>query len=233
MPVWDADFVTIQGDASTERPFSMIDDKDFLEYRRILADEDQIFKPFSDVKGIEAFKGPIDSDNFYSIKAIAKLEKLSRTSMVQLLTDVELRKSWDAFMKDFVIIERFSEHQDMIYISSKLPRGITDRDYVQYRCIREEEGMTTILFKHAEHAGALDRSGHQRGAIKIMGYQIKDLPLQSSNGGGCELSLISVNNPKGSIPMKLINWLGLPAKGPPKWIASLMEGAAKHNLLLE
>ena len=139
------------------------------------------------------------------VRMEAVLEKVPPLLLYDVLHDADYRKTWDDRMVEGFNIEQIDDFNDVGYYSAAAPMGVSNRDWVNQRSWRVKGNPDSpdmcIIFNHSvTHPKQPEKKGFVRDNSLLTGYVIESRPA-----GGCVLTYLTQNDPKGWIPSWLVN----------------------------
>jgi len=153
-----------------------------------------------------------DSTGIYRIKMIGHLS-CPMKSLETALFIHQYRKTWDQVIEDIMDIDELPDGAaKILYIITKVPPGITPRDFVHLRRLKEFPkdnskvvlDVSTVSEKAPEKEGFIRAHTIFSGAILCPDYIPNMVTKQLDEG--TKYSMISQVDLKGYIPKSIVNW---------------------------
>ena len=145
---------------------------------------------------------------------------------IQVMNDLEYRKTWDAYATDLDVVETLPDGTDLVYWQVKYPFFLSNRDYLYRR--KTKQFTVPVTGRRAESAGSasapltyacvgdIPRSLVESPPVQ---YVAKAKPVRVDTYLGhalvqadpedphsCRFGLIALDDPKLNIPKSLLNW---------------------------
>lgn len=155
-----------------------------------------------DREGIQVFTREVSGSPLRAVRAVARV-KASATQVVALLRDVPERPSWDATCASAEVIGHDANGAEKVYVHSRLPWPVKDRDMVLRASWSVDAGSKTISMTAQAISGGVDiRPDRVRIVEASNVWYIKSLG-ESESEIVTEIHL----DPGGQLPAWLLNYL--------------------------
>eukprot|EP00708_Paratrimastix_pyriformis_P003477 GAFH01002256.1.p1 GENE.GAFH01002256.1~~GAFH01002256.1.p1 ORF type:complete len:271 (+),score=86.24 GAFH01002256.1:125-937(+) len=200
------------------------------EFERLLALEsgdDPEMETRELTKGVTVSKKKIEGTAIYLGKASGVVNAPASVIM-RLLWDFEVRRKWDSYFVEQVVLEQHTGAQEYVYFTGKTPPLVSKRDFVQARALRVTPARDLFYSAYVsmEHPAMPPRKGFIRGHVFFSGFVVRKVSETE-----CRVSMITHTDFKGMIPAWVINQMvSIVAVS---WVENLRKAAAKFTPLLE
>jgi hypothetical protein len=126
------------------------------------------------------------------MKTKASLEGIPPRVVFEVIANPDVRRSWDKVMCNFEIIEDCpDEGRSLLYYMVKTPIGVSNRDFLQQRKIKNDypkEGSITMHFKSVTDSRCPEKPKTIRAETIISGYIIEPIDQEAK---GTKLTIVS------------------------------------------
>lgn len=188
-------------------------------------DSEEGWVTVKDTPNLKVMRKETGSSPVAIIKAQMTIENTTPEKVHFCIWDGNYRRQWDTVIKDFKVLETFSENSDLIYFyaQSPVPRIVANREFLQRRGFRKQGNSIEIVYYSADRPDIPTQEGWVRAQTIISGYTIQPVPGTTNV---C-VNFISQNDVKGLIPPKLIN--AFAPKKATEWIKKLAQACSNLN----
>lgn len=145
-----------------------------------------------------------DVSDFNMVKIRGTYSDVTANSLYDVLHDPIYRKTWDPNILEGQEICRIDDNNDIGYYAMKLPKPLTNRDFVTQRSWLDNGAEKFILNHSVSHASMPPKRGVVRGVSYMTGYYIISLVGDSAKPG-CQVTYITQADPKGRLPSWVVN----------------------------
>eukprot|EP01059_Diplonema_ambulator_P034627 TRINITY_DN7864_c2_g1_i1.p1 TRINITY_DN7864_c2_g1~~TRINITY_DN7864_c2_g1_i1.p1 ORF type:complete len:339 (+),score=87.03 TRINITY_DN7864_c2_g1_i1:543-1559(+) len=181
--------------------YPIMQEEDFLKFRDFADD-------ISDAWTLRLQKGSVyvwDRPSIDKTKSSINMVKLfsefpvAPETMYDCLHDADYRAVWDTSMGEGYNICHLDDNNDIGYYMLKLPAVVANRDFCNERSWRNVDGREFIIMNHSVLHEKCPPTKAVRGISVMSGYLIRP------HGTGCSITYVSQSDPKGWIPVKIMN----------------------------
>ncbi|XP_065844349.1 START domain-containing protein 10-like [Oscarella lobularis] len=176
------------------------------DFDRLLEEESDSDKGWSVAKqtsDASVWRKKTSGESIHLLKGFLQYPGVPMKDVVELLTDIDLRKKWDTQFASIEVIESNDDHK-VIHWVGKFPFPCKNRDVVQTCTVRKGDDKTMILYKHATHPKAPPQSNLVRAQTIFSGVVVRP---NADDPNSSKVTLIFQIDFKGSIPASVINFL--------------------------
>lgn len=158
------------------------------------------------------------------IKVYVQLPGIPADKAYRMISDVEVRKTWDNVLSSMRIFGKVNESVDHMYSVYKAPIGISDRDFCQRRTrATDYRGVPYMIhFTSVSHPECPSRVGVVRAHTHISGYIIRRHKTAAS---GSEMTILTQTDIRGQVPKFMVNLAA--AKTPASWCTNFKTSAER------
>eukprot|EP00771_Trimastix_marina_P002737 gnl/Trimastix_PCT/3895.p1 GENE.gnl/Trimastix_PCT/3895~~gnl/Trimastix_PCT/3895.p1 ORF type:complete len:334 (+),score=87.53 gnl/Trimastix_PCT/3895:40-1041(+) len=196
-------------------------DIDRLLELELATDQDQGFQIKHLKKGVTVGKKRIEGTNIYLGRASGNVEGHPGIVM-RLLWDFAVRRKWDSFFLEQVLLEQVDPSREFVYFTGKTPPLITKRDFVQarYLTINEDKTLYASVYKSLEHPAKPLRKHFIRGHVFFSGFVCRRVSATET-----KVTMVTHTDFKGMLPTWIINqMISVVAL---KWVSNLRKAVAR------
>eukprot|EP01064_Diplonema_japonicum_P035988 TRINITY_DN7959_c0_g1_i1.p1 TRINITY_DN7959_c0_g1~~TRINITY_DN7959_c0_g1_i1.p1 ORF type:complete len:302 (+),score=47.96 TRINITY_DN7959_c0_g1_i1:50-955(+) len=190
--------------------YPIMQEEDFLKFRDFADDS-------SDAWTLRLHKGSVyvwdrpsvdkEKSSINMVKLFSEFPGVTPETMYDCLHDADYRVVWDTSMGDGYNICHLDDNNDVGYYLLKLPAVVANRDFCNERSWRNVDGREFIIMNHSVVHEKCPPTKAVRGQSIISGYLIRP------HGTGCSITYVSQSDPKGWIPVKIMNSI-ITSQGP-------------------
>lgn len=137
--------------------------------------------------------------HFRMVKVHSVFPNISANTMYDVLHDPDYRKEWDEHMLISTEIGYLNPNNDVGYYALSCPAPVRNRDFVLQRSWLDMGDEKLIINHSVNHKDYGPRKGFVRAISYITGFLVR------KRSEGCFLGYISQTDPKGKLPIWLVN----------------------------
>jgi hypothetical protein len=164
--------------------------------------------------------------DFRMVKIRGEYDDVTAAALYDVIHDPIYRKIWDPNIIEGREICRINDTSDIGYYAMQAPRPLTNRDFVTQRSWKDVGSQKFILNHSVNHASMPPQRYFIRGISFMTGYHIVST-VDNPNKPGCDLTYITQCDPKGNLPVWVVNkstqWLA------PKVISKLHKACLAYD----
>jgi hypothetical protein len=153
---------------------------------------------------IRVYTKPVAGSELNAVRGVTTVES-SLSKLVTLIRDPSLRPRWDSFCGDSYLFEQVSPEEELVYLHSKMPWPVSDRDMVN-RVTWHQDPKSLIVTMHS--IATRDLLAPVKGRVRVT-QAVNDWQLTPLAGGIVEISTTVHLDPAGPLPSWLINSLSI------------------------
>eukprot|EP00128_Syssomonas_multiformis_P008773 Colp12_sorted_trinity150504_noHs@25560 len=214
----------------------MFEDADFQKgLEESFAEADSSWELFVEKMGFIVHKRPnkaVGDGSLNEYRAVGKFDTVDAETLFKVLQDLKYRETWDANIIEWKVVN--PETKCMYYVV-KYPFPLSYRDYVYHLEGRNlnsdpsnpEKNAFVILGKSAPNSSHVPSS--KSSYVRINDYY--QFMVVKPQGKGCSVFMRYFDNPGGSIPTWVINWVA--SSGVPAFLKSLETACQKYDAYLK
>lgn len=165
------------------------------------ADEWALARDKSDIR---VYTKPVAGSELNAVRGVTTVES-NLGKLVTLIRDPSLRPRWDSFCGDSYLFEQVSPAEELVYLHSKMPWPVSDRDMVN-RVTWQQDPESLVVIMHS--VATRDLLPPIKGRVRIT-QAVNDWQLTPLAGGLVEISTTAHLDPAGPLPSWLINSLSI------------------------
>ncbi|TNV82685.1 hypothetical protein FGO68_gene8647 [Halteria grandinella] len=204
-------------------------DQDFQDLLVVQAEDVSSWDQAGSCQNVSVYKKMTEDSPIVLLKAYALIEGVTTDIVYEVITNQEVRRSWDKVLSNFEILQEDpGDGISVLYFMIKTPIGVSNRDFVQQRKVKKDfpqPGFITMHFKSVSHPKCPEKPHTVRGDTLISGYIIEP-DVDSQGRPSTKLTIISQNDIKGVIPKAIVNMLS--GKAPRQWVGNLVKGCEDY-----
>lgn len=176
--------------------------------------------------GVTVSKKRIEGSNVFLGRASGVVDG-SAGLVMRLLWDFTVRRRWDNWFVEQVVLEQVTPVKEHVYFTGKMPPFVGKRDFVQARqlWVSADHTLYLAVYKSEEHPRAPVRKGYIRGHVYFSGFVCRQVAP-----GKCRVTMVTHSDMKGRIPKFVIN--AMTTRVAPRWVAHLRKAAALFGPIL-
>ncbi|MGJ8686895.1 MAG: START domain-containing protein [Spongiibacteraceae bacterium] len=157
-----------------------------------------------DRHGIKVYSRAVEGSMFRAVRGVATVDG-TMARLVTLLKDPTLRSRWDQFCGESYVFETRSNAEQLVYVHSKLPWPVTDRDMLNRVQWGQGSDSGTVTMQSVATRNILPaKSGRVRVVEGWNDWQLRSLP-----NGKVEIITSAHLDPAGPLPSWLLNSLSV------------------------
>lgn len=157
-----------------------------------------------DKSGIRVYTKPVAGSELNAVRGVTTVES-SLGKLVTLIRDPSLRPRWDNFCGDSYLFKQVSAEEELVYLHSKMPWPVSDRDMVN-RVTWRQDPESLVVTMHS--VATRDLLPPIKGRVRVT-QALNDWQLTPIAGGLVEISTTVHLDPAGPLPSWLINSLSV------------------------
>ncbi|KAI8644130.1 hypothetical protein BD408DRAFT_401302 [Parasitella parasitica] len=169
--------------------------------------------------------------NLYEYRSFGGWSDVKSDTLAHVYLDLEFRKKWDKNMQSHQYFKVEPAHEDSHHgnhFEMKYPWPLSNRDYaytIERKVVTESDGKQyqVILGESLPSASFPER----KGVIRIDTYMQNICIATGQDGEGCSVFMDYFDDPKGSIPISVINWAA--KTGVPAFISNLKAACIQYE----
>ncbi len=172
-----------------------------LTFPAALEVESLEWKLINERAGIHIFEAEVQNRSVVAVAGRAVIEAPLK-SVVDVLMDIDQRKSWAPNLADARILERKTEHEWIEYNHIATPFFVSDRDFVVAARVQSNprrSGTWSIHYESTAHTKE-PKTSFVRGVVYRATFQLKKLGFDRT-----EIWAEAFVDPKGAIPKWIVN----------------------------
>ncbi|XP_001368863.1 phosphatidylcholine transfer protein isoform X1 [Monodelphis domestica] len=164
-----------------------------------------------------------EQSGFYNYKAFGDFKDCSPSLYAEVYMDLEYRKQWDAYVKE--LYEKEICGKMVIYWEVKYPFPVSNRDYVYIRDGRDINLNGRMVRVILAKSFSTPEIPEKCGVIRVSDYR-QSLVIESNGKEGCKVSMFYHDNPGGTIPSWLVNWIA--KNGVPNFLQDIQKACKNY-----
>ncbi|XP_018329424.1 START domain-containing protein 10 isoform X2 [Agrilus planipennis] len=176
------------------------EDSDFFMLRNLIDNNEEWKLEYNKGDESKVWTHTICSkSNVQMVKIHTEFEKVSASTLFDVLHDPDYRKEWDTHMIESTEIGYLNPNNDVGYYAMSCPTPMKNRDFVLQRSWLDMGDEKMILNHSIYHKSYPPRKGYVRAISHLTGFLIRP------SDKGCFLGYVSQTDPRGKIPPWLVN----------------------------
>ncbi|MFK7862669.1 MAG: START domain-containing protein [Pseudohongiellaceae bacterium] len=117
-----------------------------------------------DSEGIQVFTRAVPGSPYKEVRSVSRLERVSLSSLVALIEDVEACPRWADKCAESYLVERVSDRESLIYTHNDMPFPVKDRDVVAQVVWSQDPESFQVTMSSTAVAGGVDKV---RGRLRL------------------------------------------------------------------
>lgn len=142
--------------------------------------------------------------NIKIIKLKTVFSDISPPLLFDVLLDPEYRKTWDTHVVESYDVGCLNPNNDLGYYAVRCPSPLKNRDFVLLRSWLQTVNEYLLINHSVYHDSLPPKKGFIRGISLLTGFVIR---AQKDQGKGSELNYVTQCDPRGSLPIWMVNKL--------------------------